>query len=437
MPPRTRNISNAARTVEKPSKLSNASKRGVKRKVAEDATESSDTGSDFASSMTPKKQRPTKRTRSTLEDNKIELNGENDGKMIVDTPSAPRVDWTVERPTYLPAVPSFSYEDAKAHLIRADPRFEGIFQRLPCRPFVQLERVEPFRTLATSIIGQQISWKAARSVNWKFMRLYDSSLPETVPPPETYKAPERFPPPHSVAETDLATLRSAGLSARKAEYIKDLAQHFTDGRLGPDQILSASDDDLYKSLISVRGIGPWTIDMFAIFSLRRPNILPVGDLGVQRGLLRWIVSQHSSPASPVKLSKKSLAQASNDSKEDDTSSQLMDASENVTAATGAMGPPETPKKKSKRGNRDNEAPIPPPFTPSIDRVLKAPMVPTPLPPGLTLSELRARLNGKKKVKGALLTPEEMDALTESWKPYRSLGVWYMWALTDQDVDEDD
>jgi DNA-3-methyladenine glycosylase II len=141
--------------------------------------------------------------------------------------------------------------------------------------------------------------------------------------------------------------------------------------------------------------------MFAIFSLRRPNILPVGDLGVQRGLLRWVISQHSGPNSPVKLNKKSLAQAANDSStptEDFTPGQLMDASANITAAAGAMGPPETPKKKSKRSTIDNEAPIPPPFTPSIDRVLKAPMVPTPLPPGLTLTELRARLNGKKKVK---------------------------------------
>jgi DNA-3-methyladenine glycosylase II len=146
MPPRTRNISGATQSVEKSSKSLNTSRRAVKRKV-DDATDT-ESGSDFGASTTQKRQRSTKRTRSTLSNSQTEPTGENNEEKISIPPVAPKVDWTAERPTYLPAVLSFSYEDAKSHLIRADQRFEAIFQRLPCRPFVQLERVEPFRCIS-------------------------------------------------------------------------------------------------------------------------------------------------------------------------------------------------------------------------------------------------------------------------------------------------
>jgi len=129
--------------------------------------------------------------------------------------------------------------------------------------------------------------------------------------------------------------------------------------------------------------------MFSIFSLRRPDILPVGDLGTQRGLLRFILSQHTNPGSPVKLATKSAP-------EEEGSDQLMDASEGGTAAVGGIAPPPPPKTPKKK--REGAEMIPAPFTPSIDRVLTAPVVPTPLPAGLTVATLRARLNGKNKIK---------------------------------------
>lgn len=312
-----------------------------------------------------------------------------------------------------------------------------MFEKLSCKPFVTLERVEPFRTLVTSIVGQQVSWRAARSIAWRVCRLYDESLPADVPPPEDYTPPERFPPPHTVAETDIATLRSAGLSGAKAKYIQDLAKHFAEGKLSADKLWSASDEELYDSLIAVKGIGPWTVNMFAMFSLRRPDILPVGDLGVQRGLLRFILSQHANPGSPVKLTTKSAPEDVGGSQTTATE-EPMDATTNVVAAVGKMGPPPppvTPKKKGRKGADNDEAgdyPIPAPFTPSINRVLTAPVMPYPLPPGVTIANLRARLNGKNKIKGAYLTPQEMEHFTESWKPYRSIGVWYMWSLIDDD-----
>ena len=130
-----------------------------------------------------------------------------------------------------------------------------------------------------------------------------------------------------------------------------------------------------------------------MFSLRRPDILPVGDLGVQRGLLRFILSQHTSPGSPVKLSLKSAPE--------EVAAQTAEEPIDATAATGSMAPPppKTPTKKRK-GNDEEDAdyPIPAPFTPSINRVLTASVMPSPLPAGLTIANLRARLNGKNKIK---------------------------------------
>ncbi|KAG2750324.1 DNA glycosylase [Suillus brevipes Sb2] len=343
----------------------------------------------------------------------------------------------------VPAVLTFSFEEAKAHLIRADHRFEDIFTKLKCKPFEFLEQAHPFRALVESILGQQISWLAARSIIHRFTRLYDPSLPEKAADYSASKSPTSFfPTPYQVANTDIVTLKSAGLSTRKAEYVKDLAARFADERLSTEKLLAADDESLAEMLIEVRGIGRWTVDMFAIFSLRRPNILPVGDLGVQRGMLRWFLSRHSSKhaftLSPHKLS-------GGETHDDKTK----------RASTSAMGPPPTtPALKSTPGSQrtkdvepDNEVlptpsesqsqtpalitSIPEPFTPSINKTLEADaMNSEPLPEGLSVANLKTRLEGKK-IKGAFLTPKEMEDLTASWAPYRSLGVYYMWALSEE------
>ncbi|KAG6820969.1 hypothetical protein H0H93_008598 [Arthromyces matolae] len=175
--------------------------------------------------------------------------------------------------TIVPATLTFSFEEGKKHLISVDHRFYDLFSKMPCKPFEHLEAVHPFRALATSIIGQQISWLAARSVKHKFVRLFDPSIPEKIEDYESVlllsKIPRRlnpsfrehsrpsafFPSPTVVAKTDVATLRTAGLSQRKAEYVLDLAQQFADGRLSTDKLIDANDEDLAKMLIAVRGIG--------------------------------------------------------------------------------------------------------------------------------------------------------------------------------------
>lgn len=344
---------------------------------------------------------------------------------------------------FVPAVLTFSFEDAKKHLISVDPRFEDIFERLKCKPFEHLERVDPFRTLAQSILGQQISWLAARSITHRFRRLFDPSLPEKPDHAKMNDADSFFPTAQQVAQSDVATLRTAGLSQRKAEYVQDLASRFADGRLSTQKLLEAGDEELYELLTAVRGIGRWTVDMFAIFSLRRPDILPVGDLGVQRGLIRWFLSLHN-PSYTIDISPQKLPKAPDEKEEEETggpSDALTPSAPTAFPPVPAL--PETPKKNRGRGKAkatesdddDDLGPLPPPFTPSINRTLNA-RVPEevrrvePLPEGLTVAVLKSRLDGKKKIKGAILTPQEMEELTKSWRPYRSLGVYYMWSLAE-------
>ncbi|KAI0051911.1 DNA glycosylase [Auriscalpium vulgare] len=362
---------------------------------------------------------PKKKRSTTSVDGKAKAKA-NEEDMTAPPPSIPD-----EQSEPLPAKLTFSFEEAKQHLINADSRFHDVFSRLPCKPYEKLESVEPFR-------GQQISWLAARSITHKFLRLYFPELPEK--PDEHYwskSAEAPFPTPHQVAATGLGLLRTAGLSGRKAEYVQDLAKRFADGRLTSEKLREASDEELYEMLTAVYGIGR-VIDMFAIFSLRRPDILPAGDLGVQRGMLRWFLSLHHPP---FKV---------------DISPQKLPKDPNEEPAMPGTGTPASKTKakakvngKSVKAEDDLESGVgvtpsilglpsmPPLLTPSINSALEPKGEVPPLPEGLTVSVLKGRLDPKKKVKGAILTPKEMEALTEHWRPYRSLGVYYMWALAEE------
>ena len=127
-------------------------------------------------------------------------------------------------------------------------------------------RGEPFHTLARAIVGQQISVAAAQSVWNRF-----SALVEVVSHEEVLKAKTR-------------DLRACGLSGRKCEYISDLARRFADGHVHIHRWPKMSDDEVVEDLVQVRGIGRWTAEMFLMFNLLRPDIFPVGDLGLQKAV---------------------------------------------------------------------------------------------------------------------------------------------------------
>ncbi|KAI9508211.1 DNA glycosylase [Russula earlei] len=379
-----------------------------------------------------------------------------------EAPPRPLIEPSGEELAPLPAKLTFSLEDAKNHLIQADPRFGYVFSRLPCKPFERLESVHPFRSVQVLLCGQQISWLAARAIQHKFLRLYFPELPEK--PDEEYWTETRqdvFPTAYQVAKTDLPTLKTAGLSGRKAEYVRDLATRFADGRLTNHKLFVASDEELFDLLTAVYGIGKWTVEMFAIFSLRRPDILPIGDLGVQRGLLRWVLSLHQREyrieISPKKLSGPTESKSKPKAKPtksgrstvggstciqtemDSDSEREAEPEADELPGASALGTPLRPDKIAGEGAALTPGPpglpsMPPPLTPSVTRALSgAPDAspPPPLPAGLTVASLRSRLDGKKKIKGAILTPSEMEAFTDSWRPYRSIAVYYMWALAEE------
>ena len=139
---------------------------------------------------------------------------------------------------------------------------------IPQYPEIHLaSRGDPFVTLARSIVGQQISVKAAESV-WQ--RVLASCGPT--------------PTPDSVLRVGTESLRGCGLSQRKAEYVLDLASHFMNRQVHPDQWSAMDDAAVIAELTAIRGIGRWTAEMFLIFFLMRPDVLPLDDVGLLKAI---------------------------------------------------------------------------------------------------------------------------------------------------------
>ncbi|MEY4765107.1 MAG: hypothetical protein RI907_1780 [Pseudomonadota bacterium] len=135
-------------------------------------------------------------------------------------------------------------------------------------------RGDAFTTLARSIVGQQISVKAAQAVWERLLTLFGQQPPE-----------QRAPlPVDGVAQMSVEQLRGVGLSARKVEYLLDLARHFQEGTVHVADWHGMDDEAIIEELVDIRGIGRWTAEMFLIFHLMRPNVLPLDDLGLIKGI---------------------------------------------------------------------------------------------------------------------------------------------------------
>lgn len=170
-------------------------------------------------------------------------------------------------------------EQAIAHLVAQDPRLKSVVDDHYCHIFSPkglAQTCDPFTSLVSGIMAQQVSGAAASSIKRKFLDLFrDASAGE---PPEEERV---FPTPAKVARCSVPYLRQAGLSERKAEYVQGLAEKFASGELNAEMLMSASDDEIMKKLTAVRGLGKWSVEMFACFALKRMDILSTGDLGVQ------------------------------------------------------------------------------------------------------------------------------------------------------------
>lgn len=127
---------------------------------------------------------------------------------------------------------------------------------------------DAYGALLRAIVGQQLSVKAARTIYDRLCGLYG----------------DRTPTPAELIATDPDELRGVGLSRAKAAYLRDLAEHVEDDELDLEQLPELTDDEVSAQLIAIKGLGRWTVDMFLMFHLGRPDILPVGDLGIRRAV---------------------------------------------------------------------------------------------------------------------------------------------------------
>ncbi len=163
--------------------------------------------------------------------------------------------------------PAF-WDEACKHLSKRDRVMKKLIPQFGERRLQN--RGDAFTTLARSIVGQQISVKAAQAVWERFVAAVGVPAKKLVPA--------------AVMRLDTTALRAAGLSARKAEYLGDLAKHFDGGAVHVKQWQDMDDEAIIEELVAIRGIGRWTAEMFLIFHLMRPNILPLDDLGLLKGI---------------------------------------------------------------------------------------------------------------------------------------------------------
>jgi len=154
-------------------------------------------------------------------------------------------------------------QEAANHLATSDSHLAEVIARAGLTTMTP--HTDYYHALSSSIIGQQLSVKAAATIKQRFKDLYGGHFPE----------------PQEILETPLDRLRTAGLSNAKAKYIQDLAQHIVDGRINFDGINKLTNEAIIQKLTDVKGVGEWTAHMFLMFCMGRPDVLATGDLGIR------------------------------------------------------------------------------------------------------------------------------------------------------------
>jgi DNA-3-methyladenine glycosylase II len=161
------------------------------------------------------------------------------------------------------------YAKARRILARRDPVIRDLMRKFGECGLARAQRTDPFRALLHAIIAQQLSTKAAATIESRFAALFDER-PTAV----------------GIAAMPDERLRAVGISPQKLGYIRDLCARTLDGSLDLGLLESLSDEEVIAALTSVKGIGRWTAEMFLMFRLHRPDVLPVGDLGIVKAVQR-------------------------------------------------------------------------------------------------------------------------------------------------------
>lgn len=175
-------------------------------------------------------------------------------------------------PRYLP-----DFQKSLRAVLAIDPTLKNIVDEHTFHAFLDPvpESRSSFEYLVRNILSQQVSGAAGTAILRRFVTL--TALPG-----------DSFPTPSQLLNFPVEQLRTAGLSMRKAEYVRGLAEAYRDDVLSDEMLLSMEDDDVVDKLVSIRGLGPWTAQMFLIFFLHRLDTFSVGDVGVQRGIRRYL-----------------------------------------------------------------------------------------------------------------------------------------------------
>jgi DNA-3-methyladenine glycosylase II len=166
--------------------------------------------------------------------------------------------------------PAAEWSDDDRALMRADKVLRRVMEEQgPIHPGIDRRgsRADAWEALARAIVGQQLSTRAAASIWEKLIGLFDGAMT-----------------PEALRRRRPQTLRKAGLSNAKVEFLRDLAARVTDGRLDLQRLKDLPDEDVVAELIQVKGIGLWSAEMFLIFHLGRPDVVSTGDLGIRRAL---------------------------------------------------------------------------------------------------------------------------------------------------------
>lgn len=175
-----------------------------------------------------------------------------------------------------------TYQEAADHLSNNDPHLAPVIAKYG------LCTIQPhnnyYQDLVESIIGQQLSVKAAASIRDRFRALFDGELPT----------------PEQILTKDVEELRSIGFSRAKANYVRDLAQHVLDGKVKFDHLPGLSNEKIIAELTDVKGIGEWTVHMFLMFCMGRLDILAHGDLGIKNGIAKLYKLDHAPSPQEIK-----------------------------------------------------------------------------------------------------------------------------------------
>jgi DNA-3-methyladenine glycosylase II len=162
------------------------------------------------------------------------------------------------------------YERARRHLMRRDPRLGAAIKQIGACAMAERQRKDHLTALAGAIVSQQLSTRAAATIFARFKALFPGEVIE----------------PAAIARLSDAELRGVGLSGQKVGYLRDLCARIADGRLVLADLETLDDDQVIERLTSVKGFGRWTAEMFLMFRLHRPDVLPAGDLGIVNAVQR-------------------------------------------------------------------------------------------------------------------------------------------------------